>query len=110
MFTIYKCEKLANSLSPVFSTAFAFSGSGVFTINVRPLSVNTSINTAQRFTSYASFWLSHLLKERAREKTERTEKKGMKRHVSVEGVTAMCLMQNNNINSSSTLDANIKLR
>lgn len=79
MFAIYKCEKLANSLSPVFSAAFAFSGSGVFTINVRPLSVNTSINTAQRFTSYASFWLSHLLKERAREKAERTEEKGSKK-------------------------------
>lgn len=46
---------------PVFSSAFALSCSDVFTINVRLLSVNTSIDTAQRFTAYASFRLSHLL-------------------------------------------------
>lgn len=55
-------------LSPVLSSTFAFSGSEVFTINVRLLSVNTSINTAQCFTSYASFWLSHLFKESSRER------------------------------------------
>lgn len=51
---------------PVFSSAFALSCSDVFTINVRLLSVNTSIDTAQRFTAYASFWLSHLLDRRKR--------------------------------------------
>lgn len=52
----------------MLSPTFAFSGSEVFTINVRLLSVNTSINTAQCFTSYASFWLSHLFKESSRER------------------------------------------
>lgn len=65
----------------MLSPTFAFSGSEVFTINVRLLSVNTSINTAQSFTSYASFWLSHLLKEREREKEEKKEM-----YVSTEGI------------------------
>lgn len=55
---------------PVFSSGFALSCSEVFTISVRLLSVNTSINTAQRFTSYASFRLSHLLNRRNRTESE----------------------------------------
>lgn len=63
-----KLWRKREGLSPVLSPTFAFSGSEVFTINVRLLSVNTSINTAQCFTSYASFWLSHLFKESSRER------------------------------------------
>lgn len=67
--------KKEEGLSPVLSPTFAFSGSEVFTINVRLLSVNTSINTAQCFTSYASFWLSHLFKESSRERKGDGERK-----------------------------------
>ena len=74
----------SEQFSPVFSNTFAFSGSEVFTINVRPLSVNASINTTQRCTSYASFWLSHLLKERAREKQRRRGRE--RRDVSTKGI------------------------
>lgn len=55
---------------PAFSSGFALSCSEVFTINVRLLFVNTSINTAQRFTAYASFRLSHLLNGRNRTKSK----------------------------------------
>lgn len=40
---------------PAFSTTFASPTSEVFTVNVRLLSANTSINTARRCTAYASF-------------------------------------------------------
>lgn len=72
VFSVNKCESelwmWGSSVEspPVFSSAFALSCSDVFTINVRLLSVNTSIDTAQRFTAYASFWLSHLLNRRKR--------------------------------------------
>lgn len=72
IFSVNKCEsKLwvwGSSVEspPVFSSAFALSCSDVFTINVRLLSVNTSIDTTQRFTAYASFRLPHLLNRRKR--------------------------------------------
>lgn len=87
-------EEKSEQCSPVFSATFAFSGSDVFTVNVRLLSVNTSINTAQSFTSYTSFWLSHLLTQRNRGQGEGGKKEI---HVSTE---AMCVMHTN----ISTLD------
>lgn len=65
-----RCDAKSEESPPAFSSAFALSCSEVFTINVRLLFVNTSINTAQRFTSYASFRLSHLLNGRNRTKSE----------------------------------------
>lgn len=72
IFSVNKCELWmwgSAESPPVFSSAFALSCSDVFTINVRLLSVNTSIDTAQRFTAHASFWLSHLLNGRKRTET-----------------------------------------
>lgn len=81
--------------SPAFSSTFAFSGPEVFTINVRPLSVNTSINTAQRCTSCVSFWPTCW---------EGTRRQGNRRRHKHEGsswrVSATCRMQNN-INSTT---------
>lgn len=76
---------IINMSCKVYSPAFASSGSEVFTINVRLLSVNTSINTAQR-CNLLRIILTVPPVERERARERKREDGEIERGVSTSGI------------------------